>query len=97
MSGPAQELSLPPDDAVLIERILAFIADAVDRPVKEIGADDDMYETLGMDSLGALLVFVDLAYEFGVPEPDPDRDLTQIGTARRLAEYARGFEEPKRC
>jgi acyl carrier protein len=92
MTGPAQQLCLPSDDAVLVDRIRGFIADALDCAVDDVAADDDVYGKLGMDSLGAVMVFVELSYELGVPEPPPDADLGEMNTARRLAAYARSFE-----
>ena len=92
MSGPVADLSLPPDDATLIERIRSFVADALDKPVEEVGTDDHLYSQLGLDSLGAVAVFVDLTYELGVPEPSRDANLSEYYTVRLLAHYARSFE-----
>lgn len=90
--GRAECPRLPADDAELIERIRSFIAEASDRPVEEVGPDDHIYDALGLDSLGAVAVFIDLSYHFGIPEPEPDLDFAALYSARRLAAYARTFE-----
>jgi acyl carrier protein len=93
MAGPARCLNLPQTDAELLARIRCFVADALDRSVELIGSYDHLYETLGLDSLGAVAVFIDMSYEFGIPEPASDLEFSALNTARLLADYARSFDK----
>ncbi|HXZ02402.1 MAG TPA: acyl carrier protein [Stellaceae bacterium] len=79
----------------MIDRIRGFVSDALDLPVEKVGPDDHFYETLGLDSLGAVAVFIDLSYAFGIPEPEPHLDFASFHTARLLATYARSFERDR--
>lgn len=79
----------PDDDATLLARIRHFIADAADKPLEEVGPDTDIYTELALDSLGAVAVFIDMAYEFGVPEPENDTDFPLLNNANKLLEYVR--------
>jgi acyl carrier protein len=92
MASVAKYLSLPARDPELIDIIRGFIADALDRPVEQVGADDHLYDMLGLDSLGAAAVFIELSYRLGIPEPDPNADLAGFHSARLLASYVRSFE-----
>jgi acyl carrier protein len=93
MTGPARHLNLPQTDAELLDRIRGFVADALDRSVEFVGSDDHLYETLGLDSLGAVAVFIDMSYEFGIPEPVSDLDFSALNTPRLLVDYARSFNK----
>jgi len=95
MAGLAKCFSLPPNEAELIERIRNFIAAAVDCPVEQIGEDDHLYETINLDSLGAMAVFIDMSYEFGIPAPNSGIDFAAFHSARLLATYARSFERDR--
>jgi acyl carrier protein/3-hydroxymyristoyl/3-hydroxydecanoyl-(acyl carrier protein) dehydratase len=92
MAAPAKFVTLPPTEAELIGRIRNFVSDALDCPVEKVGPDDHLYETLHLDSLGAMAVFIDLSYQFGIPEPNPGLDFSSFYTVRLLAHYARSFE-----
>jgi acyl carrier protein len=92
LEGLRERSRLPADDAELIDRIRSFLAEAADRPIEEVGPDDHIYDALGLDSLGVVAVFTDLSYHFGIPEPEPSLDFAALDTARRLAAYARAFE-----
>jgi len=92
MYRPAPSLQLPSDDAVLIEKIRSSVAEALDVPIDEVGIDDNLFEELGLDSLGTVMVLIDLAYDYGVPEPPRDFDFTTLHSVRALAAYARSFE-----
>ena len=79
----------PIDDNILLERILAFIADAADIPVSTVTQDSDIYGELGVDSLGGACIFIDISYEFGIPEPKEETDFGELNTARKIMGYVR--------
>jgi acyl carrier protein len=91
VEGYPKDAELPATDGELVDRIRGFVADALDCPIEQVGLDDHIYETLGLDSLGSVAVFVDLFYEFGVPEPDIDFNFASLYSVRSIAEYARSF------
>jgi acyl carrier protein len=92
MRARRERPKIPADDIELIDRIRGFVADALDCPVEQVGPDDHIYDTLGLDSLGAVAVFNDLSYHFGLPEPEPDLNFAELHSARRLAAYARTLD-----
>lgn len=89
MSPEKQVPRPPPDDLTLLARIRFFIAEAADRSLEDIGPDTDIYADLGIDSLGVTAVFIDMAYEFGIPEPDSNTDFATLNTATKLTHYVR--------
>jgi acyl carrier protein len=90
VAGPVRRPSVvPSSDSELINRIKDAVADALDCSAEQVGLDDNLYETLGLDSLGTVAVFTDLSYFFGTPEPDSDFDFESIHSVRLLAEYVR--------
>lgn len=93
MARPARSLNLPQNDVELLDRIRSFVADALDTSPNMVGNDDDLYESLGLDSLGATAVFIDMSYEFGIPEPASDLDFSALKTVSLLVEYVRSFEK----
>jgi len=82
----------PSDDSILLERILRFIADAADKPVTTVTPDLDIYGELGVDSLGGACIFIDISYEFGIPEPKAETDFAELNTARKILGYVRHQE-----
>jgi len=92
MSGVETRIRTPPkSDGELLERICAFIADAADVPAADVSANTHIYEELGVDSLGATAIFIDVAYEFGIPEPAEPMDYAAINTASKIVEYVRQY------
>ncbi|MBZ5505126.1 MAG: hypothetical protein LAO78_06545 [Acidobacteriia bacterium] len=83
------ELPAAVDDAVLLKRICEFVADAADCSPEQVGADDDIYQALHVDSLGAMAIFIDISYEFRVPEPDSDTEFAALNTPTKLLAYVR--------
>lgn len=77
------------DDAVLLQEITGFVAEAADRSPEEIEPDADLFTTLGIDSLGIVMVYVEMSMAYGIPEPAPDADLASNNTVTKLAAYAR--------
>src|SRR5215213_2650251 len=78
-----------PDDTVVLERIRAFVADAADCNVDQVDPDDDIYNTLHVDSLGAVAIFIDISYEFKIPEPDSETDFQSLNTPQKLLGYVK--------
>lgn len=78
-----------PDDTVVLERIRAFVADAADCNVDQVDPDDDIYTTLHVDSLGAAAIFIDISYEFKIPEPDSETDFQSLNTPRKLLTHVK--------
>jgi 3-hydroxymyristoyl/3-hydroxydecanoyl-(acyl carrier protein) dehydratase len=78
-----------PDDTVILDRIRVFVADAADCGIDQVGLDDDIYDNLHVDSLGATAIFIDISYEFRVREPDSDTDFQALNTPRKRLSYVR--------
>lgn len=68
--------------------IISLVAEAADMEDEEIDWHDTLVDDLGIDSLGIVAIFVDLAYDFGVSEPDRDEDWSQYDTPEKIYEYA---------
>ncbi len=81
--------SMLADEDSILARIAAFVADAADVPLTQVTPDCDIYADLGIDSLGAMAIFVDISYEFGAPEPPDDFDFKSCTTPIALAAYVR--------
>jgi len=90
--GPRPDARPPADDAELLEGIRKFIADAADIPIERVDADVDIYGVLGVDSLGATCVFIEISYEYGIPEPGDETDFVELNTARKIVGYVRAHE-----
>ena len=75
------------DRQTLEVKISEFIADAADVPPERIGLNDNLYKDLGVDSLGSAMLFVDLAYEFSVPEPKNKEEYIRLDTPQKLIDY----------
>jgi acyl carrier protein len=81
--------SIRSDDVDLIRRITEFVAEAADISPNEIEPDDDLFSQVGIDSLGIVMVYVEISMAFGTPEPAPDADLKNINTVSKLAAFVR--------
>jgi acyl carrier protein len=79
----------PSSDSELISKIRDAVADALDCSPEQVGLDDNLYGTLGLDSLGTVAVFTELSYFFGIPEPDSNFDFESLHSVRLLAVYVR--------
>lgn len=58
------------------EKVRAFVADAADVDLEQVTPDVDIFQQLKVDSLGLVLVLINLEDAFGVPEPE---DLKEVG------------------
>lgn len=84
----------PADDQELLARVSAFIADAADKPIEQIGPDTNIYTELGADSLGGACIFIDISYEFGIAEPEDTSVYVGLDTASKIAAWVRAQEVP---
>lgn len=82
----------PADDEELLLRVRGFIASAADVPLEHVGPETHIFEELGVDSLGAACIFIDISFEFGVREPTENVDFVSYNTARAICGYVRGRE-----
>lgn len=73
---------------VLLAKVVAFVADAADVSIERVKPDTHMFEELAIDSLGVVLIFINLAETFGIPEPPPEFDLKGLTTSAAIAAYA---------
>ena len=71
----------------LEEMVREFVAEAADIPISKVGLDANLYTALEIDSLGAVSIFVNLAYTFGVQEPQDEEEYIRLDTPRKLLEY----------
>jgi acyl carrier protein/3-hydroxymyristoyl/3-hydroxydecanoyl-(acyl carrier protein) dehydratase len=85
----ASESPKLPDDLTLLNRIRAFVADAADCPIDSVGPDDDLYLELKVDSLGAAAIFIDIAYEFRIPEPTEVASFALLNTPSKIVVYVK--------
>ncbi len=77
------ETARPADLEALVRRLLGDIAPDVDADA--LGADDDVRDTLDLDSVDFLNFVVALHDETGVDIPE--RDYSSVRTVRSCAEY----------
>ncbi len=70
------------------DRVKEVIVEALmlEKPAAEIGDDDDLSETLGVDSVGFLEILSALEDEFGFEIASSEVTRTRSGTVHRLAE-----------
>ena len=75
------------DRNAVVNRIREIVADALDTDPEAVTPDANLFEEYGLDSIGAVMVYVDLSMEYGIPEPSPDEDLKQIDTVFKFTDY----------
>lgn len=64
-------------------KVLALAAERFGRPVEGLAADDDLFQSLGIDSVQALELLSELERAFGVDLPD--YELAEVRSFRDLA------------
>ncbi|TGQ28188.1 MULTISPECIES: phosphopantetheine-binding protein [unclassified Mesorhizobium] len=74
-------------DEAALGLIIRFVADAADCDASVVTPDTDIYLELGVDSLGAMAIFIDMAFELSAPEPPQDFDFAAVNTPRKLLAY----------
>jgi len=62
------------------ERVRAFVADAADAKLEDVEPHTDIVKELGVDSLGFVLIFINLEDEYGIAEPE---NFDEIGPTLR--------------
>ena len=65
-------------DRALKQRVHMIVAEAMDLETEEIGADQDLFEDLGLDSIGIVMIYVEFSVIFGIPEPPDEADLSVV-------------------
>lgn len=71
-------------DATLTARLMTLASERFDRPLASLGADDDFFHALGIDSLQALDLLTRIEETFDVEVPD--YELQGVTTFSGLAE-----------
>ena len=80
-------------DLELTERVRSFVADAADFQHEEIANDASLFADIGMDSLGFIAVFIDVAYVFGIPEPSSEEEYKALDSVEKIVRYIRERQE----
>jgi acyl carrier protein len=80
-------------DLELTERVRSFVADAADFRQKEIATDASLFADIGMDSLGFVAVFIDVAYVFGIPEPASEEEYKTLDSVEKIVRFIRQRQE----
>lgn len=71
------------------ERVRCFIADAADVELDKVHPTIDIFEDLGVDSLGMALIMLNLEDEYAVEEPDNIREISpDLNTPVAIVEFA---------
>ncbi|QPH56031.1 acyl carrier protein [Pontivivens ytuae] len=68
--------------------VRALVAEAADLEEDAVGWDDTLVDDLGLDSIGIVGVFIDLAYDFDVAEPERDEDWSVYNTPEKIFQFA---------
>lgn len=75
------------DDGNLLRRVHEIVAEAMDREVSDIGREQDLFEDLDLDSIGIVMIYVELSMVFGIPEPPSNVDLSRVRSVNDLTDY----------
>lgn len=71
------------------ERVRAFVADAADVAIEDVTPNINIFEGLKVDSLGLVLILINLEDEFNVPKIEDDRAVNeQLQTPIDIVEFA---------
>jgi acyl carrier protein len=70
-------------------RVRAFVADAADVPLDKVTPSINIFEDLKVDSLGLVLILINLEDEFNVPKGEDDSVVgEQLQTPINIVEFA---------
>jgi acyl carrier protein len=61
-------------ERAVYERVKVFVADAADVSIEQVRPGVNIFEELNVDSLGLVLILVNLEDEFEVPQVEDDRE-----------------------
>ncbi len=78
------------DIEALRTAVRALLAEAADLEEDDVGWNDTLVDDLGLDSIGIVGVFIDLAYDFDVAEPDRDADWSVYNTPEKIFQFVLG-------
>lgn len=71
------------------DRVMAFVADAADVDIDAVTPSINIFEELKVDSLGLVLILVNLEDEFEIPRVEDDREAgKQLLTPIDIVEFA---------
>ena len=77
-------------------KVRAFVADAADVPLERVEPTTHLYEELEVDSLGFVLIFINLEEDFGISEPENFEELGQsLLTPADIVEFALSLAKPE--
>lgn len=71
----------------ILDKVREIAAEALDVEPEEVSLDGDLFEDHGLDSIGIVMIHVELALTFGFPEPARGEDLSHIRTVRALSGF----------
>jgi len=74
---------------LMIQKVTEFVAEALDIESEGIDPQANLFEALGMDSVGIVYVHIEMAIAFNLDEPDPSDDLSGYDTVAKLVDYAK--------
>jgi len=70
-------------------RVRAFVADAADVPMDKVTPSINIFEDLKVDSLGLVLILINLEDEFDVPKGEDDSAVGEhLQTPIKIVEFA---------
>jgi acyl carrier protein len=77
------------DANAVLSKVRELVVDALglDIDPKTIPTNASLFDVYGLDSLGAVMVFVNLSMEYGIPEPPPEENLKYIDTVQKFTDY----------
>ncbi len=70
-------------------KVREIVVDALDLDIdpKTIAANANLFDVYGLDSIGAVMVFVELSMEYAIPEPPPGEVLKHIDSVQKFTDY----------
>lgn len=76
-------------ERAVYERVRCFVADAADVEPERVTPSVNIYEELKVDSLGLVLILVNLEEEFNIPQAEDDREAAErLRTPSDIVEFA---------
>ena len=81
----------PLTDEEVAHKVRQIVAQALDCQSETLREDANLYREYGLDSLGAVFVFVELNVAFGVPEPSNEGDYAALSTIEKLVNFVKNF------